>query len=231
MKYLTFSYDDGVRQDIRLIELFKTYGLKATFNLNSGSLGHVGHINHQGFDVCFDKVGPDEVRRVYDGFEIACHGVAHRNFPALSDAELDAELSEDRKALEALSGQKIIGAAYPCGVYDERIPDRLRARGFVYCRTIRDTHTFDIPQDFALWHPTCHDHDENAMALAERFLAEDPEKDSLFYIWGHAFELDKNDCDRWYAMEKLCEKLAGAKDVCYFTNGEVYHALQKQKGE
>jgi peptidoglycan/xylan/chitin deacetylase (PgdA/CDA1 family) len=38
-KALTFSYDDGVLQDIRLIELFNKYGMKATFNLNSEKLG------------------------------------------------------------------------------------------------------------------------------------------------------------------------------------------------
>ena len=35
MKAVTFSYDDGVTQDKRLISLFNKYGLKCTFNLNS----------------------------------------------------------------------------------------------------------------------------------------------------------------------------------------------------
>lgn len=35
-KAVTFSFDDGVTQDIRLIEIFNKYGLKGTFNLNSG---------------------------------------------------------------------------------------------------------------------------------------------------------------------------------------------------
>ena len=35
-KALTLSYDDGVEQDIRLIENMKQHGLKGTFNLNSG---------------------------------------------------------------------------------------------------------------------------------------------------------------------------------------------------
>ncbi|MCA1075358.1 hypothetical protein K9O30_16845 [Clostridium bowmanii] len=35
-KVLTFSYDDGVCQDIRLVEIFNKYGLKGTFNINSG---------------------------------------------------------------------------------------------------------------------------------------------------------------------------------------------------
>ena len=38
MKALTFSYDDGTLQDRRLVEIFNKYGLKATFNLNSGLL-------------------------------------------------------------------------------------------------------------------------------------------------------------------------------------------------
>ncbi len=33
-KAVTFSYDDGVPQDKRLAELFVSYGMKATFNLN-----------------------------------------------------------------------------------------------------------------------------------------------------------------------------------------------------
>lgn len=34
-KALTLSYDDGVVQDERLIEIMTRYGLKGTFNLNS----------------------------------------------------------------------------------------------------------------------------------------------------------------------------------------------------
>ena len=33
-KAVTFSYDDGVSQDIRLSDVFERYALKCTFNLN-----------------------------------------------------------------------------------------------------------------------------------------------------------------------------------------------------
>ena len=39
MKAVTFSYDDGVMQDVRLIEILDKYNLKATFNLNAGNFG------------------------------------------------------------------------------------------------------------------------------------------------------------------------------------------------
>lgn len=35
-KALTFSFDDGQIQDIRLANLFNKYNLKATFNVSSG---------------------------------------------------------------------------------------------------------------------------------------------------------------------------------------------------
>ena len=47
LKAVTFSYDDGVTQDIRLIELLNRYCLKCTFNLNSELLGKNGMLNFQ----------------------------------------------------------------------------------------------------------------------------------------------------------------------------------------
>lgn len=48
MKAITFSYDDGVVQDRRLISLLNKYGLKATFNLNSEWFGlkHMPSAHH-----------------------------------------------------------------------------------------------------------------------------------------------------------------------------------------
>ena len=56
MKALTFSYDDGVTQDQRLISLFNKYGLKATFNLNSELLGKPGSLLRE--DVTVAHVSP-----------------------------------------------------------------------------------------------------------------------------------------------------------------------------
>ena len=47
-KALTFSFDDGNVDDIRLIEILNKYGLKATFNLNSGLLADSFVWNYNG---------------------------------------------------------------------------------------------------------------------------------------------------------------------------------------
>ena len=44
VKALTLSYDDGVEQDVRLIEIMKKYGLKGTFNINSGLYASEGTV-------------------------------------------------------------------------------------------------------------------------------------------------------------------------------------------
>ena len=64
-KALTFSFDDGVTQDIRLIEILDKYGLKCTFNLNSEFLGLDGTLDRNGRTVRHDKIARDKIKEVY----------------------------------------------------------------------------------------------------------------------------------------------------------------------
>jgi peptidoglycan/xylan/chitin deacetylase (PgdA/CDA1 family) len=77
MKAVTFSYDDGVTQDLRVIEMLNRYGMKGTFNLNSGGLGtrYSGMIEDT--FVYRDKVFANDVKTVYEGHEVASHTVNH----------------------------------------------------------------------------------------------------------------------------------------------------------
>ncbi len=227
-KYLTFSYDDGTVQDRKLTQIFEAYGIKATFNLNSGSFGTKQRINHFDFDVCFDKVDSQEVCELYSpkrGFEVAVHGVSHKIWPRLDENEFAGDVAQDKEALEKLWGHNIIGAAYPCGNYDSTMAEKLSRYGIKYCRAIADTHTFSLPDNFHIWQPTCHDNSEDVFELADKFINYDGQQDALFYIWGHSFELDKNDRDRWANIEKLCKMLSCKKDIIYATNAEVYNSL------
>ena len=77
-KAVTFSFDDGVTQDVRLVELFNKYGLRCTFNLNSARLGEDGElvrtsITGETVSVRHDKVRKEDVKSIYDGHEVASH--------------------------------------------------------------------------------------------------------------------------------------------------------------
>ena len=70
MKAVTFSYDDGVLQDKRLIEILNKYGLKCTFNLNSGFFGKAGSLIRDDVTVAHCKPLAREVHDIYEGHEI-----------------------------------------------------------------------------------------------------------------------------------------------------------------
>ena len=45
---LTLSYDDGVQQDKKLMEILNRYGLKCTFNISSGLYAPEGTVYEEG---------------------------------------------------------------------------------------------------------------------------------------------------------------------------------------
>jgi hypothetical protein len=79
------------------------------------------------------------------------------------------------------------------------------------------------------WHPTCHIESPNILKLAQRFIDAPLSEDMLFYVWGHSFELDKE--DTWPAFEAFCKMIGGHEDICYMTNGEVYAYVQSLKAQ
>ena len=229
-KFLTFSFDDGTVQDERLIALFDQYGLKGTFNLNSGRFGVCRRIVHEGIEVDHNVISESRVRTLYQGHEIAAHTVNHPNLVRQTPEVVIREVDEDCKALEALSGQKIFGMAYPgAGLYyTEEVAELIRKNTQIrYARGCKNHHSFVMPQNLMLWEPTCHQNDSELMALAEQFIqAEAGQEDLLFYVWGHSFEFDK--FQSWTAFERFCEKIAGHKDIEYVTNGEVARYISGQ---
>lgn len=66
-KALTFSFDDGVKQDIRLVEILNKYGLKGTFNLNFGFLQTPGATKKD------NMLAVADVKKVYEGHEVSSH--------------------------------------------------------------------------------------------------------------------------------------------------------------
>ena len=227
-KILTFSYDDGVVQDRRLIGLLDRYGLKAAFNLNSGCFGQQMMLDFDRPPFLHQRIREEEARELYRNHEVAAHTLTHPDLKSLSDEEIIRQTEEDRRALEALTGKSVIGFAYPGGkpVYTPHVAEVLRrGTGLKFARTVDDTHGFDLPADFLTWHPTCFHLSPEIDGLADRFLAEERDETMLFYIWGHAYELDWH--DKWEQIEVLFAKLAGHPEIEYATPCEIYLAVQR----
>ena len=221
-KVLTLSYDDEVTQDRRFVEILNKYGIKCTFNLNSGTFGLEGKCTHykNGVTVDHNKISEEEAKILYIGHEIAVHTVNHTDLAKVTDDEVRYEVIEDMKALTKIAGYEVKGMAYPYGTFNDHIDELLKECGIVYSRTVEDTREFGIPENFLQWHPTINFGEAGFDELVDKFLEEDDEP-KLFYVWGHSYEFDAY--NSWDRFEEFCKKISGHEDVLYATNMEVFN--------
>ena len=221
-KAVTFSFDDGVTQDRRLVQLFNKYGLKCTWNLNSLSLDFPGMIEYQGKTATHDKVSVYEVKALYAGHEVAVHTTYHPDLVKESDESVIRNVEDDRIFLEKLVGYPIVGMAYPFGTYDDRVVNLLKTKTKMqYSRTVWATYSFSKQKnDLLRFRPSVHCLDfENVERLVDEFLKLNPKEDAVLYIWGHAYEFDFDNTWDWF--EGILKKLSFKEDIYYGTNKEV----------
>jgi len=228
-KSLTFSYDDGVEQDVRLIELFQKYGMRATFNLNSGCYAEEGHVYPEG--QVHRRMSESQVSELYkkDGIEVAVHGFTHPWLEQLPKNICTKELYDDRAKLEKQFGKIVRGMAYPFGTFNDSVVECMRNVGIVYSRTVQSTHDFYMPDDWMRLPATCHHNDPELMDLAKRFVEGNAwGRPMMFYLWGHSYEFEG--CDNWNVIEEFVEYMANRDEIWYATNIEIYdyHMAFKQ---
>lgn len=224
-KALTFSYDDGVEQDRRLIAVFAKHGLKATFNLNSG-LFQPDELPHPP-GTLIRRMRSAEAYLAYadTGHEVGLHGLTHAYLDQLPPERLAYELLEDRRRLENLFHTLVRGGAYAYGVVTPEAVAALHACGVSYFRTVESTRSLELPTDWLRLAPTCHHADPMLPELCNRFLSDTPaRRPYLLYIWGHSYEFERD--DSWAAIENTAATLGGHANVYYATNLQIADYVQ-----
>ena len=218
-KVLTFSYDDGVVQDIRFINILNANGLKGTFNINTGRYLPEDMVREQ----FRGKLKLSEMKELYSDHEVAVHTVNHTFLDRLRTTDIMVEVLEDRKNIEAQYQTLARGMAYPYGAYNDEVVKTLEQCGICYARTTVSTETFKFPQNWLTLHPTCHHKNPKLMDLARKFAETNSRYTSdnwLFYVWGHTYEFD--DKDNWEIIEEFAEYIGNREDIWYATNIEIY---------
>ncbi len=210
-KVLTCSYDDGKLEDRQLVAMFNEYGLKGTFNVNSGLIDE-------------ERIPLSEYKELYKGHEVACHTALHPTIARCASEHIVQELIEDRRILEKTLGTTVRGLAYPNGSVDQRIIDLLPACGIRHARTVKSTGGFGLPDNFLAWNPTCH-HNHNLLELGATF--KDMHKTQylyMMYVWGHSYEFSRD--NNWNVMEDFCKLIGGQDDIWYATNIEIVDYME-----
>ncbi len=223
LKAITFSFDDGVTQDIRAIEILDKYNLKATFNLNSMLLGLTGKLVAYNPPVIHNKVLRSKVKEVYKGHEVAVHTLVHPNLTTLPEEAIIYQVEKDRLELSDLVGYEVVGMAYPCGGVnnDDRVAEIIKNNtGVKFCRTITSTRNYDLQENYYRFNPSTYYIEEDFEQVVDKFLELKTDKPQLLYIWGHTYEMDTKYIS-WEKFERIAKKLSNRDDIFYGTNKEV----------
>ena len=218
MKAVTLSYDDGITQDIRFIEMLDKYGLRCTFNLNLGRQSETDTFRKT--DIIVKHLNVSDLVKVYDGHhEVAGHTYTHAHLENLDEAAVREEIRRCHDGLQQLFGREIPGMAYPFGTYNDDVVRILQEEGIRYSRTCIQTEDYAVSSDLLRLPTTCRHANPRMLELAREFVALKPEKPQLFYLWGHSYEFDE--FDNWDLIEEFCKIISGHDDVFYGTNSEV----------
>lgn len=196
-------WDDGVRDDIRLTEILRRHGAKASFNLNWASHAEPrGSWKHKDHEVT--RIAAAELREVYQGFLVANHSLSHPHLEQIAPDAAQREIRENRDALEQHFGYAVTGFAYPFGSYNQTVMDLVRDSGHVYARTCENVATVFPPADAMALATNCH---FSAPDFWDRFSA----AGEVFYFWGHSYEITTE--DEWAAFEAKIARLSAAPDA------------------
>jgi peptidoglycan/xylan/chitin deacetylase (PgdA/CDA1 family) len=193
-------WDDGVTTDIRLVEILRRHGARASFNLNAGLHGprrQRGWL-HQGSEVW--RLGRDEWRSVYEGFTVANHSLTHPRLDELPIEQARQEIAQGREQLQQIFGQPVLGFAYPFGGFNAAVAGAVREAGHLYARTTGQAESQWPPADAMALHPSCH-----FMAPDFWQRLDQARACGVFHFWGHSYEMTTP--AQWAAFEQSLVRL------------------------
>ena len=229
MVYVTQSWDDGVTDDVRLVELLHKHKAKATFNLIGDGYKAQRHDTQWRYQNGKSVVmlALSELPALYRDFEVASHSLNHPHLDELPADLLTWELTESRRRLEDLFQRPIRGFAYPYGSYNDAVKEEVRRHGYVYGRTAipgpeyvdwpgpAPQYTFP-PADPMEFGTTTHQ-------LSPKFWEEFERSKTLgglFHFWGHSYEFLTD--AMWHDFEEKLIRLNADPAVRWVTNLELF---------
>ncbi len=238
-KVFTITIDDGVVEDIEIIDKLTELGLCGTFNLNSGLFKDPNVDNSELDDDYFPikniqiRLTKEEALKVYSkpNIEVASHGYRHADPTMLDSASLIWDVMEDRHVLESMFGYPITGYAYPQGGYSEQVISTLKDCGFEYARVAHTTQNFSLPStDYMRLCASFWFDEPSLLELTDNFINEKTTTGAYDYLSksrylslvGHGYSLGSVR-DRLF---RAFEKISKADGIWYATNIQIVRYMK-----
>jgi peptidoglycan/xylan/chitin deacetylase (PgdA/CDA1 family) len=120
------TFDDGNVSDVAVVlPALLERGFRATFFVISGRLGQPGSLSRG-----------DVHDLAKAGMTIGSHGMWHRPWRSVSNAELEEELGHAADVIASAAGSPVREVACPFGSYDRRVLGAIRRYGFSRVYTV-----------------------------------------------------------------------------------------------
>ena len=212
MKYFVFAIDDGTIYDTNVIEIFNKYGIKATFNLNSGLQDFVWYKG----DLPVRRLDLYKYKNIYKNHEVASHSLTHPFLTNMPDDAVYHEVKEDVDKIERIFARKVTSFSFPFDGFDERTINIIKSVGITHIILPEIDDSFKLPCDTCYIKVTSWNIDD-ALEKFERFIKD---KDAeLFVYLSHSYDYE---FDHSYdKLEKLCQLVTSQKDIKTITIGEI----------
>lgn len=118
-RYVIISFDDGSKSNLVAAELLEKYRFQATFFIIKRLCGT---------DPFF--LNEPEAVELAQQFSVGSHGLTHRPLSFLPLADLQVELSESKKWLEDLTGEKVHFLSVPEGYINRTVIENALNKGY-----------------------------------------------------------------------------------------------------
>lgn len=226
--FVTTSWDDGHKLDMKLAELLRKYNLAGTF-----------YISPEDREIApQDRLSEGEIKHLAEDFEIGVHTMTHPRLTEIDDISAENEIVQSKKYLEKIIGKEVRSFCYPAGFYNERHKAMVKRAGFSLARTV-DRFAHEVSDPFALL-TTIHAYrhwsdvvpifrhagivrfskqylnwDELAISLFNEIVS----SGGVFHLWGHSCEIEAQ--GDWKRLERVLQHIAGREGVSYVTNREL----------
>jgi peptidoglycan/xylan/chitin deacetylase (PgdA/CDA1 family) len=231
LRFVTTSWDDGDRADLKLAELLRSKGIHGTFyipiNYREKPLGHA------------------ELRTLAsEGFEIGAHGWSHKHLWRLPPEEVGREVRPCKDALEDILGKQVEMFCYPGGRYDANVVRALQEAGYRGARTVRMLATrptsspFEMPTTLEVFPHGPFTYLKNVararsleslqsffvqmprlgswVELAKRLFDAVLEDGGVWHLCGHSWQIER--LDLWGGLRELLDYVCRRDAVRYVPN-------------
>jgi peptidoglycan/xylan/chitin deacetylase (PgdA/CDA1 family) len=242
--YFTCSFDDGDVADLRLANLLKNYGVKATFYIP------------QTCDLVSKSLSGNEIRELSDLVEIGGHTISHQVLTHINSLNARAEIFNCKSWLEDITGKPVYSFCPPTGRFNRHHISLQKEAGYKAMRTVQmlscSLEKIKKENEFVILPTTSQVYNHNDVAylknnikrfqfsnyssfkklfdadwetMSKNYIAYLQEvskrTDAVYYfhLWGHSWEIEKYSL--WDGLERFLKSLSEIKEVVYCNNAEL----------